>query len=95
MALEGPPRAYESSLSCLQAYSCQNPVKGDKLLRCMLLNEYFPFKLVCGSHLFKYSWRSDIFATLGFKNINNVRNGLLLLKWVKSSLTWVKIGGVQ
>ncbi len=48
----------------------------------MLLNEYFPYELVCGSHLFKYAWKDDVKATLGFVNINDTRNGLLLFKCV-------------
>jgi hypothetical protein len=48
----------------------------------MLLGGLFPSNAVCGGHLFKYEWREDVLATLGFKNINDPRNGLLLLKWV-------------
>ncbi|PNH09061.1 hypothetical protein TSOC_004373, partial [Tetrabaena socialis] len=46
----------------------------------MLLGEYCPYRLVCGAHLFKYAWRSYVSDVLGFDNINDVKNGLLLLK---------------
>lgn len=65
------------ALSRLQAYSCAGQ---NDTLRCLLTNELYPYKLVCGAHIFKYQWRDDVFATLGFKNINDTRNGLLLIK---------------
>ena len=50
--------------------------------RCSLLGKYYPYSLVCGAHLFKYGWREKVYDVLSFKNINDVKNGLLLLKWV-------------
>jgi hypothetical protein len=65
----------------LQEYGCDEKLQAGKL-RCMLMNDYYSTALVCASHLFKYSWRDKVKATLGFENINDSRNGLLLLKYV-------------
>lgn len=46
----------------------------------MVLGCHAPRDLVIGSHLFKYSWASLAKRVLRFDNINDVRNGLLLLK---------------
>lgn len=46
----------------------------------MGLGEYVVKALVCGAHLFKYSWRNDVDRVLGFCNINDPANGLLLIK---------------
>ncbi len=66
-------------MSDSQAYACRDASDPSKV-RCMLLDAAYPEALVCASHLFKYSWRYDVEQTLGFKNINDPRNGLLLLK---------------
>ncbi|PNH11880.1 hypothetical protein TSOC_001232 [Tetrabaena socialis] len=46
----------------------------------MLLGECFPYGPVCSVHLFKYVWRLHVKTVLGVVNINNVKNGLLLLR---------------
>lgn len=46
----------------------------------MGLGRLVPKELVCGAHLFKYSWRQDADRVLGFTNINDPANGLLLIK---------------
>ena len=65
--------------SLLDAYGCRH-ASDSSMVRCMLTNDYYQKDFVCASHLFKYSWSSDVQATLGFTNINDIRNGLVLLK---------------
>jgi hypothetical protein len=74
------------SLACLspcaatmQAYGCKDPQQPDTLF-CMGLGKFVPKQLVCGAHLFKYSWRNEVAQVLGFTNINDPANGLLLIK---------------
>lgn len=74
------------SLACLspcaatmQAYGCKDPQQPDTLF-CMGLGKFVPKQLVCGAHLFKYSWRNEVAQVLGFPNINDPANGLLLIK---------------
>ena len=49
-------------------------------IKCMLSGYELPSKTVIGAHLFKSCWASDCKARLGFENINDPRNGLLLFK---------------
>jgi hypothetical protein len=83
--VHGPQTSIPPNPKTAQAYQCQvvagAPGEGPRI-RCLLLDESFDSGLVCGSHLFKYSWHMDVYATLGFHNINDTRNGILLLKWV-------------
>lgn len=76
-------------LWCSQVYQCTEPEPSaePKKLRFMLLDRFLPSNVVCGSHLFKYSWHEDVSNTLGFTNINDTRNGLLLFKCVHSVST--------
>lgn len=46
----------------------------------MALGTFVPKNLVCAAHLFKYSWRNEVPQVLGFTNINDPANGLLLIK---------------
>mmetsp|Transcript_2919 Transcript_2919/g.5004 ORF Transcript_2919/g.5004 Transcript_2919/m.5004 type:complete len:384 (-) Transcript_2919:220-1371(-) len=66
----------EFKKNLVKEYGCK---RADGHVRCMLLDDYFPYELVRGSHLFKYSWRDDVQEVMGFTCINNPRNGLLLL----------------
>lgn len=67
----------------LQAYGCQPREDKDQgLLRCMLLDDFFPSPLVCAVHLFKFAWWDQVQEVMGFQCINDVRNGLLLIKCV-------------
>ena len=83
--VHGPQTSVPPKPKTAQAYQCQvaagAPGERPKI-RCLLLDESFDSGLVCASHLFKYCWHMDVYATLGFHNINDTRNGLLLLKWV-------------
>ena len=63
----------------MQAYGCKDPQQPDTLF-CMGLGKFVPKELVCGAHLFKYSWRNEVAQVLGFTNINDPANGLLLIK---------------
>ena len=46
----------------------------------MLSGYELPIKTVIGAHLFKSCWAPDCKTRLGFDDINNPRNGLLLFK---------------
>lgn len=63
----------------MQTYGCEDPHQPHKLF-CLGLGEFVPKQLVCGAHLFKYSWRNVVDKVLGFPNINDPANGLLLIK---------------
>jgi uncharacterized coiled-coil protein SlyX len=63
----------------IEAYGCKDPQQPDTLF-CMGLGKFVPKQLVCGAHLFKYSWRNEVAQVLGFTNINDPANGLLLIK---------------
>ena len=65
--------------STMQAYGCKDPQQPDTLF-CVGLGKFVPKQLVCGAHLFKYSWRNEVAQVLGFSNINDPANGLLLIK---------------
>ena len=48
--------------------------------KCMVLDVSLPTGYVTASHLFKFKWHMRVKEVLGFDNINNIRNGLLLAK---------------
>jgi hypothetical protein len=47
---------------------------------CMFAQLELPYQVIVGAHLFKSCWAKDCEARLGFEDINNPRNGLLLFK---------------
>ena len=50
------------------------------VLRCMLSGFHLPQAVVIAGHLFKYAWAEFAEAWMGFKDINDERNGMLLFK---------------
>ncbi len=50
----------------------------------MLLDVSLPTGYVTGLHLFKFTWHMAVQEVLGFSNINDTKNGLLLAKRVTS-----------
>ncbi len=44
----------------------------------MLLDVSLPTGYVTGLHVFKFKWHMAVQEVLGFSNINDVKNGLLL-----------------
>ena len=46
----------------------------------MVLDVSLPTGYVTGSHLFKFKWHMVVQEVLGFSNINDIKNGLLLAK---------------
>lgn len=55
----------------------------DKTLRCSLLNLALPRGNVIGAHLAKRSWHGFVKSLLGFDDVHDVRNGLLLHKSIE------------
>lgn len=51
-----------------------------KSCKCMVLNMSLPTEYVIGLHLFKFKWHMVVQSVLGFKNVTDPRNGLLLAK---------------
>lgn len=49
-------------------------------LKCMFSGIVLPVQVIIGGHLFKSCWAKDCKARLGFDDINDSRNGLLLFK---------------
>jgi hypothetical protein len=68
----------------IQEYGCEDPDYPGKLC-CMALGQYVPKRLVCAAHLFKYAWRTEVSQVLGFHNINDAANGLLLIKPIEEA----------
>jgi hypothetical protein len=58
-------------------YGFEKPVAN---VKCMFSGISLPVEVVIGSHLFKSCWSDHCKARLGFENINDPRNGLLLFK---------------
>ena len=57
---------------------------------CLLTNATLPSSTVIGSHLFKWQW-SEYVHLLGFKDINDVKNGLPLwqpIEWAFDTSRW-------
>ncbi|KAI9329599.1 hypothetical protein BDR26DRAFT_841968 [Obelidium mucronatum] len=50
------------------------------MITCMLSGILLPSTHVIAGHLFKWSWKDSCFDRLGFRNIDDPRNGLLLFK---------------
>jgi HNH endonuclease len=50
------------------------------MTRCMLLDRALPICLVTAGHIFKHAWRDLVMQWMGFADIDDVRNGMLLFK---------------
>ena len=59
---------------------------GYSCLRCQLLGIGLPTCLVTAGHIFKHKWGKLVMPWMGFSDIDNVRNGLLLFKPVEHAL---------
>lgn len=55
-----------------------------QMCKCMVLDVSLLLGFVTASHLFKFKWHLDVQQVLGFRNINDTKNGLLLAKSVFS-----------
>ena len=66
--------AYRARMPKMKGYSC---------LRCQLLGLGLPACLVTAGHIFKYEWLDLVLDWMGFPDIDDVRNGLLLFKPVE------------
>ncbi|EGZ25821.1 hypothetical protein PHYSODRAFT_326789 [Phytophthora sojae] len=73
------PPSTELKLNLARTYHCD--VRGEKL-RCMLLDMEFPSELVVAFHLFPVNRNEAhlVQKMMGFDDVNDVRNGLLLFK---------------
>lgn len=49
-------------------------------IKCMVSGIFFPSNVVIAGHLFKFCWAEFCDDRLGFSNIDNPRNGLLMFK---------------
>ncbi|KAE8994111.1 hypothetical protein PF010_g10397 [Phytophthora fragariae] len=70
-----PSSEFKANLA--KTYHCD---MGGGRLRCMLLNAVFPSKLVAAFHLFFRNKPEIIKKIMGFDDVDDVRNGLLLFK---------------
>lgn len=57
-----------------------SPASHASLARCMVLGLELSKSNVTGAHIFKYEWREFSSEIMGFDDIDDVRNGLLLYK---------------
>lgn len=73
-------RSFKKSL--VDFYECGAP---GGFVVCLMLNIALPSDKICAAHLFRHS--NEYFAEdlLGFKDINDVRNGLLLYKPIQEA----------
>ena len=62
---------------------CYHSLRCVGKLVCMLTSEALPSKTVIAAHLYKSSWAAFVEMALGFSDIDDVRNGLLLWKPIK------------
>jgi hypothetical protein len=71
----------QESFKCdlISYYQRQHPTD-NKLLKCMVLYDFFPRHLVIASHIWKYCTRGKRLEEFGLKedDLNNPRNGLLM-----------------
>jgi hypothetical protein len=63
----------------LQAYGCEDPAFEGQVF-CMALGQFVRSTLVVAAHLFKYAWSDRVYKVMGFPHINDVGNGLMLIK---------------
>ena len=54
--------------------------RGLQWVYCMITREFLPKPWVIASHIWKRAWHQHTFSMMGFENINDPRNGLLLFK---------------
>lgn len=67
----------------LVALEAQQLNANEKVLRCSLLNQVLPRGNVIAAHLAKRSWHGFVKPLLGFVDVDDVRNGLLLHKSIE------------
>ncbi|GMF21545.1 unnamed protein product [Phytophthora lilii] len=77
-------QSYDFKASLIRTYQCDMGTYQDdmenRMLRCMLLNTALPSGLVIASHLFRRKNEYISRKLMGFDNIDDVKNGLLLFK---------------
>jgi hypothetical protein len=66
----------------LNAYQAKG---NDGMVFCMATGEYLSASLVAAAHLFKHAWHHNVSEAMGFLDINDVRNGLLLMKPIEEA----------
>ena len=78
--------------SLIQYYQCQHATDGG-LVKCMILNEYFPKGLVIASHIWKYCTQGEGLEEFGLKesDINSPRNGILLCQEIEKAFDEKKL----
>ncbi len=70
----------------IKFYNCAHPIdKG--VLRCMVMNKYFPREKVIASHIWKYSTRGTGLEEFGLKesDITSERNGVLICENIEDA----------
>lgn len=63
----------------MQVYGSQSADHPDKVW-CSAVRQWVHHELAVAAHLFKFAWRAHVDEVLGFSNINDPANGLMLLK---------------
>ncbi|GMF33267.1 unnamed protein product [Phytophthora lilii] len=80
-------RSQNFKASLIRTYQCDMGTYQDdmenRMLRCMLLNTALPSGLVIACHLFRRKNEYICRKLMGFDNIDDVKNGLLLFKPLK------------
>ena len=64
----------------IKKYSEERKVGNVHEVFCMITGVFLPKRWVIASHIWKRAWHQYTFSMMGFENINDPRNGLLLFK---------------
>ena len=67
-------------------YQCMHP-SDPKLLRCMVLGDFFPRQLVIASHIWKHCTNGEGLEEFGLRenDLSNPRNGILMCKEIEKA----------
>jgi HNH endonuclease len=72
-------------------YDCSRKINGYDWVRCMVLDMYFPPKLVTAAHLFRCSHEYLASTVVQIDDIDDVRNGMLLFKPLEAAFDHLQI----
>ena len=82
--------AFKDSL--IKYYLCQHETN-EMLVKCMVLNEFFPRQLVVASHIWKHCTQGEGLEEFGLKesDVNSSRNGILLCQEIEKAFDEKKL----
>ncbi len=75
-------------------YECKPANGGKSFTRCMLLDKFLPSAVVTASHLFRRANSDIVKDVLGFDDIDDWKNGLLLFSPIEKAFDEFRLGFV-